>query len=310
MTKLTQIKSFLAKLNQIDELNQNVSILRKELENGRILSGKFLTNRIKDYSYLKNLHDSEFKVFSQWGDDGIIQYLVNRLDIPVKRFIEFGVEDYTEANTRFLLLNNNWSGLVMDCSEENIAYIKKDDIYWKHDLTALATFVTAENINEMLSKAEYTGEIGLLHIDVDGNDYWIWKAIDVVSPVIAIIEYNSLFGFERAITIPYDPVFNRYTAHHSGVYAGASLSALCDLAEEKGYVFIGSNSAGNNAYFIRKDRLGNIKPLRPEQGYVESKFREHRDELGKLTFLPGSKAIKRISGMKVFNTRSNQIEEL
>jgi hypothetical protein len=284
--------------------------LLTEISDTKMLIGRMLVNEIKKAGMLKNLQDAEFKVFSQWGDDGIIQYLVNLLDIPVKKFIEFGVSDYTEANTRFLLLNDNWSGLVMDCSEENVTYIKNDDIYWKHDLTAAFAFATAENINETLSNTGFTGEIGLLHIDVDGNDYWIWKAIDIVTPVIAIIEYNSLFGSDRAITIPYDPTFDRFAAHHSGIYAGASLPALCDLAEDKGYAFVGSNSAGNNAYFVRKDRLGGIRPLSPEQGYVASRFREHRDELGHLTFLPGHEAIERIRGMKVFNTRTSEIEEL
>jgi hypothetical protein len=310
MAKLPQIKSLFANLNQIDELSHGVSAIRKELENERILLGKLFTNRIKETSTLESLHDAEFKVFSQWGDDGIIQYLVNQLDITARRFIEFGVENYIEANTRFLLLNDNWSGLVMDCSEENVAYIKSDDIYWKHDLTAISTFVTAENINDTLAQAGFAGEVGLLHIDVDGNDYWIWKAIDVVSPVIAIIEYNSLFGRDRAITVPYDPKFDRFAAHHSGIYAGASLAALCDLAGAKGYVLVGSNSAGNNAYFVRKDRLGGLKELRADQGYVACKFREHRNESGQLTFLPGQEAIKRVRGMRVFNTRTNEIEEL
>jgi len=257
-----------------------------------------------------NIHDAEFKIFSQWGDDGIIQYLVSRLDLPVKKFVEFGVENYLEANTRFLLLNNNWSGLVMDGSEENVAFIKSDEIYWKYDLTAKAVFVTAENINATLAEAGISGEIGLLHIDVDGNDYWIWKAIEVADPVIAIIEYNSLFGNERAITVPYDPSFYRFNAHHSGIYAGASLAALCDLAEEKGYAFIGSNSAGNNAYFVRKNHLGSLKSLSVEQGYVAAKFREHRDENGQLTFMAGQEAIKGIHGMPVFNTRTKKVEEL
>jgi hypothetical protein len=309
VTKLTQFKSLFAKLNHINEMRGELSVLKKSLENERILLGKLMANSLKQRS-INNLQDSEFKVFSQWGDDGIIQYLVNNLDISDKRFIEFGVSDYAEANTRFLLLNNNWSGLVMDCSMENINHIKNDEIYWKHDLTAISVFVTVENINDTLRNSGYEGEIGLLHIDVDGNDYWIWKAIEVIAPVIASIEYNSLFGPERAITIPYDPKFDRFTAHHSGIYAGASLLALCDLAEEKGYVFIGSNSAGNNTYFVRKDRLGDIKALDASQGYVASKFREHRNEHGLLTFCSGSQALESIRGMKVFNTRNNEIEEL
>lgn len=274
----------------------------------KLLIGKLLSNNLK-VSSIRNIHEAEFKVFSQWGDDGIIQYLINRIEIPVKKFIEFGVGDYSESNTRFLLLNDNWSGLVMDCSQKNVDSIKNDEIYWKHDLTAAHTFATAENINSTLSAAGFTGEAGLLHIDVDGNDYWVWKAIDCISPAIAIIEYNSLFGPERAITVPYDPEFNRMKAHHSGLYAGASLSALCDLAHEKGYTFIGSNSAGNNAYFVRNDRTGSLQPLSVKEGYVTSKFREHRNEKGELTYLPGSKAIHCIRGMPVFNSRTQEIEE-
>jgi len=275
----------------------------------RLLIGKLFSNNIKE-SRLKNIHDAEFKVFSQWGDDGIIQYLINRIELPVKRFVEFGVADYTESNTRFLLMNDNWSGLVMDCSADNIDFIKNDQIYWKYDLTAIHTFATAENINSTLRAAGYVGEVGLLHIDVDGNDYWIWKAIDCLSPAIAIIEYNSLFGPERTITVPYDPGFDRMKAHHSGLYAGASLQALCDLAHEKGYSFIGANSAGNNAYFVRNDKLGLVRSISVNEGYVASKFREHRDENGHLTFTPGNLAIKTINTLQVFNTRSNEIEGL
>jgi len=301
-------------LNQMSASTKHIaqqnSRIIKEINDMKLSWGRLMSNEVRKLGILDDIHKAEFKIFSQWGDDGIIQYLINQVNIPAKNFIEFGVENYTEANTRFLLLNDNWSGLVMDCSKENINYIKNDDIYWKHDLIAMYSFVTVENINKTISEAGFTGDIGLLHIDVDGNDYWIWKAIDIVSPIIVIIEYNSLFGKERAITIPYDPTFNRFEAHHSGIYAGASLLALCDLAQEKGYSFIGSNSAGNNAYFIRNDSLSEIKSITTEQGYVPIKFREHRNQEGHLTFLPGLEAIKQIRGMKVFNTSTNEIEAL
>lgn len=275
----------------------------------RLLIGKLLSNNLKA-SQIKSIQEAEFKVFSQWGDDGIIQYLVNQLEIPVKKFIEFGVADYTESNTRFLLLNDNWSGLVMDCSIDNVNHIKKDEIYWKHDLTALHAFATAENINSTLSAAGFVGDVGLMHIDIDGNDYWIWKAIDCVLPRIVIVEYNSLFGSDRSITVPYDPGFDRMKAHHSGLFAGTSLSALYDLAQEKGYSFIGSNSAGNNAYFVRNDLLGTVNVLSVREGFVASKFREHRDKNGQLTFLSGQEAIKKITNLTVYNTRTNQTERL
>ncbi|ACH39586.1 MAG: hypothetical protein ACD_55C00099G0005 [uncultured bacterium] len=307
---ISLLKSLLGKTLSVPQPCSAGCTLRKELEDQRLLLGKLLAERTKGKALLERLGDAEFKVFSQWGDDGIIQYLINNLDIRVKKFIEFGVSDYREANTRFLLQNDNWSGLVMDCSEDNVNYIKNDDIYWKYDLTAQSCFITAENINGKLSQAGFSDEIGLLHIDVDGNDYWIWKAIDVVDPLIVIMEYNSLFGIERPITVPYDPGFDRFASHHSGIFAGASLLALCNLAQSKGYAFVGSNSAGNNAYFVREDKVGAIRTLSPQQGYVASKFREHRDEQGNLTFIPGHDAVESIRGMQVFNTTTQTIEEL
>lgn len=275
------------------------------LQNGRVLSQLLYQNK-----KIKSLHEVEFKVFSQWGDDGIIQYLINYLNINNKTFVEFGVEDYLESNTRFLLLNNNWSGLVMDGSETNVLKIKKNDIYWKYDLIAKSAFITAENINQLIEEEEINGSIGLLHIDIDGNDYWIWKVLKVVDPIIIIVEYNSVFGYERAITIPYKADFVTSASHHSYLYFGASILSLCDLAEEKGYAFIGCNSAGNNAYFVKNEFLKDLKPLTVKEGYVESKFRQSRDEAGKLNYLRGEKILESIKGLPVYNTRSDKIENL
>ena len=259
---------------------------------------------------LSNIHNSEFKVFSQWGDDGIINFLVNYLDISNKQFIEFGVENYRECNTRLLLNMYNWSGLVIDGSENNINEIRNSDYYWKFDLKCICKFVNIENINQIFEENEFSGEIGLLHIDIDGNDYWLWKSINTVNPIIVIVEYNSVFGVNRPITIPYDSEFERTRVHFSNLYFGSPLLALCDLAEEKGYSFIGSNSNGNNAYFIRNDKLKSLKKIECYEGYVESKFRESRDLNGTLTFKCGANRLKEIEGMKVYNTRTKLIEAL
>ena len=280
-------------------------LLNSILQNGRIWSQLIAQNK-----EITNIHESEFKVFSQWGDDGIIQYLINQLDIEIKTFIEFGVEDYLESNTRFLLMNDNWSGLVMDGSESHVLKIKENDLYWRHDLIAKSAFITSENINELIGEEGFNDEIGLLHIDIDGNDYWIWKALKVVDPIIMIVEYNSVFGIDRAITVPYQADFVRTNAHYSNLYAGSSLLSLCDLAEERDYAFVGCNSAGNNAYFVKRDHLKNIKPLTAEEGYVESKFRESRDEEGKLTYLRSKERLNCIKGMPVYNTRSNKLEKI
>jgi hypothetical protein len=228
-----------------------------------------------------NLNEYEFRVFSQWGEDGIIQHLIRSIDIPKKYFVEFGVQDYRESNTRFLLVNNNWSGLVMDDSAANIERITKDPVYWNYDLKSVQAFVTRDNINELLRENRVTGEIGLLSIDIDGNDFWVWQAIDVINPIIVVIEYNHRFGQQAAVTIPYKEKFDRTKTSEAPIYFGASLQALCWLAKRKGYVFVGCASNGVNAFFVRRDKQPrHIRELSPEEGYFEGKFSEPFDENG------------------------------
>lgn len=289
----------------ITQSNQN---LHREIQTNRIIQGKSLAVFNNQKTAISTLEEVEFKVFSQWGDDGIIQYLINHIDIPNKTFVEFGVENYTEANTRFLLMNNNWSGLIMDGSEANMNYVKNDSIYWKYDLQCKAVFVDADNVNNLIESAGFDKELGILHIDIDGNDYWIWKTITVVNPVIVIIEYNSLFGFDKPWTTPYDPKFYRTNYHYSNLLYGTSLLSACDLAAEKGYSFIGCNNAGNNAYFIRNDKVGNFHLPSIEEGFRLSKFKESRDKNGSLTYLRSTDRLKSLRGEKVYNTRTNQIE--
>jgi hypothetical protein len=231
----------------------------------------------------QHLADNEFRVFSQWGEDGIIQFLLRHIPIENKTFVEFGVEDYTQANTRFLLVNNNWHGLVLDSSSDNIVKIKNTALHSNYDLKAVQAFVTKDNINEILKNNGVTGEIGLLSIDIDGNDFWVWRAIDVIDPVIVVVEYNHRFGKDAAVTVPYEESFDRFRSPRPLVYFGASLKALSILGERKGYAFIGCNSNGVNAFFVRKDRKPDrIRELSVEEGFVAGNFSELRDETGRV----------------------------
>jgi len=273
--------------------------------------GRLLSETVKSKKSIASLSEVEFKVFSQWGDDGIIQWLVNHLKFPNKTFVEFGVENYRESNTRFLMMNDNWAGFVADGAESNVAQIINSEYYWKHTLSARAAFIDTDNINGLLSSSGLEKEVGILHVDLDGNDYWVWKEICVISPILVILEYNSVFGIDRAITIPYDRAFCRTSAHYSNLYFGASLRALQQLSSDKGYTFIGSNSAGNNAYFVRNDKMnGSIQETSLDSGYVVSMFRESRNREGGLTHLTGRDRIEAIRGMPVYNIDTNQIEKL
>jgi hypothetical protein len=249
----------------------------------------------------KEFNEYEYQVYSQWGEDGLIQYLIQKIAIDRSIFVEFGVETYNESNTRFLLINNNWSGLVIDGSEKNIDHIKNDPIYWRHNLKAECAFIDKENINHLIQKNGISGDIGLLSIDIDGNDYWVWEAIDVINPRIVICEYNSLWGNKEAVTTPYDKKFFRTTAHQSNLYYGASIAAFTKLAGLKGYSLVGSNKAGNNIFFIRNDLVTNLQIVTPEDAWVQSQFRESRDESGQLDFLSFSERLNRLADMPLVN---------
>jgi hypothetical protein len=269
---------------RLKRLPRLVASLEQRLDRIHETLGRIESRHVRALS-APRLCDAEFRVYSQWGEDGIIQLLLKYVPMEQHAFVEFGVENYRESNTRFLLMHDNWSGLVIDGDERNIDFIKRDAIFWRYNLKADCAFVTRENINELLRRNGLEGDIGLLSIDIDGNDYWVWEAIDVVTPRIVIAEYNSRFGAERAVTVPYRSDFMRQAAHPSMIYYGASLAALVHLGDRKGYDFVGSNSAGNNAFFVRRDvRPESLPVLTVRQGYVQSQFREFRDSAGSLTF--------------------------
>ena len=261
-----------------------VEALERTVDRMRLAMGRVEARQLRNCNSVR-LRDHEFSAFSQYGDDGILQFLVRQIPGLKESFIEFGVEDYSEANTRFLLEHDNWRGVIFDSDGRHIARIRRQPYCCRHSLSAVEALVTRENVNDLFRSNGFEGEIGLLSVDVDGNDYWIWDAIDCVRSALVVVEYNHRFGPERAVTIPYDPGFDRRKAHHSGIYYGASLGALCRLGARKGYAFVGCNSAGNNAWFVERERKPDPLPeLSPAEGDVAGKFRESRDPEGNLTF--------------------------
>ena len=264
---------------------------------------KFTLGRMEN-RLIGNETGKEFHVFSQWGEDGIIQWLLNNISIDNKIFVEFGVGNYLESNTRFLLMNDNWKGFVLDGNKEDIEYIKNDIIHWQYNINPYHAFITAENINEIfLDIGVPKGNIGLMSIDIDGNDYWVWKAIDVVDPSIVIIEYNCRFGDEKAVTVPYDPEFRRFDKHYSGVYFGASIKALNLLGEKKGYALVAGNSA--NLFFVKKQLLNDVvRPKTVKEVYSVGQWRDSRDVQGRLTYASREDELKILRGLPVVDVEN------
>lgn len=274
-----------------------------------LLEGKRAAWDVAQLPISAGLKRAGFGVFSQYDEDGIIQFLINHVEIKNETFVEFGVEHYEESNTRFLLLNDNWRGMVIDGSEENIGYIKNDRISRRFDLQSQCSFITKDNINELIRNSGFAEDLGLLSVDIDGNDYWVWEAIDVVRPRIVVAEYNSVFGHDPVST-PYLADFQRTKAHFSNLYYGCSLSALAHLAGKKGYRLVGSSLRGNNAFFLRNDIAGAFPEVSARDAYVSSPFREGRDAKGRLTFLRGAARRKAIAHLPVVNVITGQTAPL
>lgn len=282
----------------------------RQLERQLILQSLFIAKLNRRIAHMGTLSEAEFCGFSQWGEDGIIDWLVEMLPGIPRIFVEFGVGDYRESNTRLLLHLRNWRGLVMDGSEDHISDIRSQDIYWRHDLSTKCAFIDRDSINHLIADAGFKGGIGLLSVDIDGNDYWVWQAIDVVNPAIVICEYNAVFGDRYQLTVPYQADFQRTRAHHSNLYFGASLAALSDLAGRKGYTFVGTNSNGCNAFFIRNDHADDVLRAIAKVRSFPSAIRESRDAFGRLTVTSGESRVLAIRHLPVFDCESNVTKPL
>ncbi|WP_431854891.1 hypothetical protein [Azospirillum sp.] len=277
------------------------------MEDILFLQGAIAARQLAAIRQPAGLPDVEFKVFSQWGEDGIIEWLVSRLPGIPQRFIELGVQDFRESNCRFLLQHRNWRGLIMDGSAANMAAVRAHPLHWRHDLSAVAAFITRDNIDGIIRENQFPGEIGILSIDLDGNDYWILDTIHSVEPWIVICEYNAVFGDALPISVPYDEAFVRENAHHSYLYWGTSVAAIVHWAKRRGYVLLGSNRAGNNAFLVREDLAGRCFADAPtNRAPLPSRYRESRDAQGRLSFAAGLDRLALMKGLPVVDVSSGE----
>ncbi|HLP43844.1 MAG TPA: hypothetical protein VK145_01040 [Candidatus Nanoarchaeia archaeon] len=216
--------------------------------------------------------NAEFKVYSKHGNDGILAFLFSKIGVTNRTFVEVGVEQGRECNTANLALNFGWNGLMIDADD---AWLNSARAFYKEKLGArsnkvkIATsFVTAENINQTIIENDISGEIDLLSIDIDSNDYFVWKNISIINPRVVVMEYNAAFGL-NSVTMKYDPKFHfQNTYKENPLYFGVSLPALAKLASSKGYALVACDSHGHDAFFVRKDVVeGKFKQLTAEESF-------------------------------------------
>ncbi|WP_156027087.1 hypothetical protein [Sporocytophaga myxococcoides] len=227
-----------------NRFNPSVQISQRQLFH-------YYQDRISKRENVK-IADTGFRVFSQFEEDGKLLFLFSAIGMDNKVFVEIGSDDGVNSNSANLYFNFGWHGLFIDGNPKSIKRGRKFyDKYphpWFYKPKFVCSKVNRENVNKLIEDAGFKGEIGLLSIDVDGNDYWIWDAISVVSPKVVIIETHVEFGLNN-IVVPYDPDYS-YPGKHP-VYHGASPVAMTNLAKRKGYRLVGANELGFNFIFVK-----------------------------------------------------------
>jgi Methyltransferase FkbM domain len=202
------------------------------------------------------LSETGFRVFSQYEEDGKLLYIFSIIGMQNKTFVEIGSDDGINSNCANLAFNFGYHGLFLDGNPTAIKRGRKFYSKYPHPWMYAPTFTCAkvqvENINQLCKDANLEGDIDLLSIDIDGNDYWVWKALEQVSPNVVIIETHVEFGM-RNIVVPYDKNYV-FPGKHP-VYHGASVPAMIKMAKEKGYRLVGANELGFNLIFV-KNGLG------------------------------------------------------
>lgn len=209
------------------------------------------------------LEETEFRAYSQNGEDGLLLYIFSLIGITSRRAVEICAGTGIECNTANLIIHHGWTALLVDGDKGNIqrgkAFYRQNRDTSSYQPTLVQAWITAENVNQIVRDNGFDGEIDLLSIDLDGMDYWIWKAIDVIRPRVVAVEFNSVLGSKNSITAPYNANFRGgVNSDKDNFYSGASLAALAKLGREKGYRLIGSERFGVNAFFVRRGIMDDL----------------------------------------------------
>jgi len=211
---------------------------------------------------LPSLDEVHFRFFSQNGEDGIIWFLLSLIGDGNRRAVEICAGDGVECCTANLAVNHGWECLMIDGDPELVArgqgFYRHSADAWYSPPTLVNAWVTAETVTALLQQHGFDTDVDVLVLDLDGMDYWIWKAIEM-RPALVVVEVNQVLGPEVSVAVPYDPAFVMTDPHH----AGASLRAWVGLAESRGYRLVGVERYNFNAFFVRNDLAPDLLPACP-----------------------------------------------
>lgn len=260
------------RLNRL-ELAEKTSVAAKT---GQLLLAGQWRLMARNKSPLPSFDEVEFRAFSQNGEDGILLFIFSVIGAEHKTCIEICAGDGLECNSANLILNHGWRALLIDGDKRNVEmgsayYAKHRDTFSFPPVFAHA-WVDRETVNQLIEQQGFSGEVDLLSIDLDGVDYWIWEAIDVIRPRVVVVEAQCIWPADRSVTVPYRSDFQSPLIKGFGVYSGASLTAFVGLARRKGYRLVGTQTLGFNAFFVREEIAADLLPEVDAQTALDRPF--------------------------------------
>ena len=241
-----------------------ITNIRNRFNPSTQITQRQLFHQCQDYAKQGNfpkLTDCGFRVFSQYEEDGKILAIFAAIGMKNKTFLEIGADDGVNSNSANLYFNFGFTGTFIDGNPKAVKrgkkFFSKYPHPWMHAPQFICDIIKTKNINALVEKSGLKGDIGFMSIDIDGNDYWIWDALKVVTPDIVMIETHNEFGLKN-IVVPYDENY-MYPGKHP-IYHGASPVAMTKLAEKKGYRLVAANELGFNFIFIKKELAVDLIP--------------------------------------------------
>jgi FkbM family methyltransferase len=249
------VKGLLARVvrpvvNQL-ELTLGRKFLNNEVVAQKLLVQQFRTLAAADKDLLPSFADVGFRKYSQFEEDGILLFIFALVPPLNRKCVEICAGSGRECMAANLIVNHGWWGYLFDGNEHNVRagrqfFSSSPDTFFEPPQYTQA-WITAENVNDSIAKSGVSGPIDLLSLDMDGMDYWVWKAISVIQPQVVVCETHNQIPPDKALTVPYDPAFQC----ESEDFRSASLAAMNKLAIEKGYRLIGTHRFGFNAFFMK-----------------------------------------------------------
>jgi len=257
------------------------------------LVNQYALNKVNGINPFLAISDTGFRCYSQFEEDGIILFVLTMVGFKSRRVVELCCGRDGECMASNLILNHGFYGYLFDGDKNNVASTKrffkskKDCLLYSP--TVSECWITAENVNDLLKDVGAEGEIDLLSLDIDGNDYWVWKAIDIINPRLCVFETHNIIPDGKSLTINYEPDFCYLSQpENEQDYRGVSLAAMVKLSKQKGYRLIGAHRHGFNAFFLRDDIAADMFP----EVSIEEVHNNYSSKTGQKTRWPIVKDMK------------------